>query len=656
MKITTNLSSIITQNNLTKSSRELSQVLEHLSTGFKINHASDNAANYSIATNYSSQLSSYGVAQDNIASGLDMVTTVQDTLTLMQKHTSRLQALVVQAQNGTYGSDSISALNSEASSIVAEINRLYNSAEYNGIRLFTEGTPSEESIMPDWARNLKQSLKPGAKGFISNPETKSQAYVDSLTHVSELSNFEANEEYQVSTLDDLKKLAELVNQNKDTTNVTFYMGADIDCGGEELTPIGNKSADTNYQFKGTFDGNGHVIKNYKVLNPMKRHQGLFGYTSSTATVKNVGVEDASVKGYEFSALLIGSSNGKIINCFAKGSVEARERVGGIAGNSANTIDYSYADVYIQGKNYAGGIVGNSSSKISNSFSMGTITGNNYMAGLAGCIDGTIERCYSTASAEGNEIVGGLVGRTADAVNESYATGDVIGNVFAGGLIGVVKKTQGSLTLDKMLYMGHVTGASKSGSLIGGIENTYNNGASYANIVLKNGYVKEQELEKVSGAYTTASGNALMPYDITDWLNSIAYLEEPDFAPDTITLQVGINSNASSAISFDRALSFDLSSIVDNGIESSESFDILQNFMNTLTERATYFGSISNRLDSALDSVNTSFNNITSSLSTIKDADIAELSSDYVRTQILQQAAATLLATANQSPSIALQLI
>ena len=51
-----------------------------------------------------------------------------------------------------------------------------------------------------------------------------------------------------------------------------------------------------------------------------------------------------------------------------------------------------------------------------------------------------------------------------------------------------------------------------------------------------------------------------------------------------------------------------------------------------------------------------YDNLASSRSTIRDADIAEVSSTYIQQQILQQASATLLSTANQSPSIALQLI
>ena len=64
----------------------------------------------------------------------------------------------------------------------------------------------------------------------------------------------------------------------------------------------------------------------------------------------------------------------------------------------------------------------------------------------------------------------------------------------------------------------------------------------------------------------------------------------------------------------------------------------------------------NRLDSAADALDVQYSNVTSSLSTIRDADIAEESSNYIKAQILQQASSSLLATANQTPSIALNLI
>ena len=76
----------------------------------------------------------------------------------------------------------------------------------------------------------------------------------------------------------------------------------------------------------------------------------------------------------------------------------------------------------------------------------------------------------------------------------------------------------------------------------------------------------------------------------------------------------------------------------------------------IREKQTHLGAASNRLESALDEISIQYENLVSSRSTIRDADIADETSSYIQAQILQQAAATLMATANQSPSIALQLI
>ena len=79
LSINTNLGAFIVQSSLKVSTNGLNQAIERMSTGFKINHAKDNAANYSINTNLSSKLSSYEVVQDNVSMGLDMVMTAMDS-------------------------------------------------------------------------------------------------------------------------------------------------------------------------------------------------------------------------------------------------------------------------------------------------------------------------------------------------------------------------------------------------------------------------------------------------------------------------------------------------------------------------------------------------------------------------------------------------
>ena len=79
-------------------------------------------------------------------------------------------------------------------------------------------------------------------------------------------------------------------------------------------------------------------------------------------------------------------------------------------------------------------------------------------------------------------------------------------------------------------------------------------------------------------------------------------------------------------------------------------------INTITDRKTQIGGVQAAITSAMDSAHVMQTNLTSASSLIKDADIAEESSNYIKQQILQQTSASLLATANQAPSIALNLV
>ena len=83
---------------------------------------------------------------------------------------------------------------------------------------------------------------------------------------------------------------------------------------------------------------------------------------------------------------------------------------------------------------------------------------------------------------------------------------------------------------------------------------------------------------------------------------------------------------------------------------------LDTAINDISSRVTKIGAVQNRVESAMEALDVQSQNLTSSLSTLRDTDIASESSTYIQQQILQQASATLLSTANQLPSIALNLI
>ena len=92
------------------------------------------------------------------------------------------------------------------------------------------------------------------------------------------------------------------------------------------------------------------------------------------------------------------------------------------------------------------------------------------------------------------------------------------------------------------------------------------------------------------------------------------------------------------------------------IDYSKLYGLLDNASKTVNVRKTNIAKIQNRLDATADSLDVQYANVTSSMSTMRDTDVASSSADNIKSQILKQASATLVSTANQSPSTAINLI
>lgn len=145
LTINTNMSSIVAQSNLNKATKSLNQSIERMTTGFKINHAADNAAGYSISKNWETQISSLDIAADNAATGADMLTTLEDTYSLISSHLQRVRDLTEQAANGTYGTQSLKAIQSEMTARLEEVDRIAANCEFNGLKMM-DGSMQDVSL------------------------------------------------------------------------------------------------------------------------------------------------------------------------------------------------------------------------------------------------------------------------------------------------------------------------------------------------------------------------------------------------------------------------------------------------------------------------------------------------------------------------------
>ena len=867
INLNTNLGAMIVFSNLKVSTNGLNTAIERMTSGYKINRAGDNAANFSINTKLSTQIGAYSVAEENAMMGLDMLSTASSALDQMSNLASRLRCLAAQAQNGTYGTQSLSAVKSEANALVAEIKSIFGKTEYNGIKLLnslSEKLIEDEPITQTPPAGIVPN--PSYNGFIENPQDYSDAEVAAMTALSGVSSSTRirDGQYSITTLEEFEQFAEMSRAAK-IQGGEFVLGADIDLSsysaGEGFIPIAagiNSSAD----FKCEFNGNGHTISNLYINRPDTDNVGLFsimcdvknlcltnvdviggkytgalmGYTFSNSQVSNCYIASGSVKGTtcvgglggRFSGIngilncysdaevsgetkaggLLGETylpNGSVINSFSHGNVTASsDSAGGLIGYTERvSLENCYAEGNITGKRFVGGVVGKAMEVIAvNCFAKGKVTGTSSVGGFAGSAGGSssgniIENCYAYGEVIGEESVGGFAGLTSGSTNGNglilkacyalgnvtatqqvgglvgffsfhnsvyncSATGTVKGNSCVGGLIGdgyamkeikncystgdviakgnfvggIIGRTSNSNDTDitgcystgnisgvervggvmgfcdtilslsdcystgnisgqkdvggvvgYLFWMrgpmtgcssqGRVSGDTNIGGLVGQISSfldlSIDNCISSAEVSGNNsagsfiGRIEELKTISVTNCKTAAldldtigsTSSSISNEVLQNMLNGIEVVEVERVDPSKIkiTLQVGINSDANSKLTFNTSFSAEvIDALLDIDILNTSALEVLDFFINEVNQKQVEYGAVENRLQSALEQISVSYDNLVSTQSTIRDADIAEESSSYIRNQILQQAASTLMATANQTPAIALQLL
>ena len=136
--INTNVDSIKIQGILSGSTSKLSQAMERMSTGLKVNSAKDDAAGTVISARMQVQLNGNEIAQKNVQNGNALLSTAEGNLDVIQDNLSRIRDLTLQAKNGTYSEEEIQAMQDEVAERIAEIDRVSTSSKYSQLSLFED--------------------------------------------------------------------------------------------------------------------------------------------------------------------------------------------------------------------------------------------------------------------------------------------------------------------------------------------------------------------------------------------------------------------------------------------------------------------------------------------------------------------------------------
>ena len=133
--ITTNVTSLQAQNNLDKSSTNLAKSLERLSSGQRINSASDDAAGMAIASRMTAQIRGMDMAKRNTQDGISLVQTAEGAMGVQVEQLQRTRELSVQASNGMLSFEDRTKLNTEAVALMDELNSIATETNFNGNKL-----------------------------------------------------------------------------------------------------------------------------------------------------------------------------------------------------------------------------------------------------------------------------------------------------------------------------------------------------------------------------------------------------------------------------------------------------------------------------------------------------------------------------------------
>jgi hypothetical protein len=341
--------------------------------------------------------------------------------------------------------------------------------------------------------------------------------------------------YQITSVNDLKSLAQYVNTGNITKDLYYILKNDIDMKGvSDFIPIGGwnadgRSANYNYYFQGKLDGNNKVISNLSIQKDMNiqgnTRIGLFGYivgdANNHAEIKNLGVINSVLSGYNYVGALCGEiSFASIEKVYATGSINATMVSGGLFGLAKDSIikdSYTKSEVaggYMNGDKAIGGFCGSfcgensNNNSIINCYSTGHCSGNDCIGGFCGINGGSISKSYFNGSAiSGNDTVGGFCGKNSSGkidkcfvgkirvighyyiggfcgenynskINNSYALAEVHADDYAGGFCGK-NDYLGSL-IQNSYAAGSIQSLTIEGKTSGGFEGVETNGANIKN--------------------------------------------------------------------------------------------------------------------------------------------------------------------------------
>lgn len=189
MRINYNQSAILANSCLNRTDNKLSDSIERLSSGLKINHAKDNPAGLAISNRMDAQIKGLSVGNSNSHDGISVVETADGAMSEMSAIIQRISQLAVQAGTDSKTEEDRALIDSEIQQLKNELTRIATDTEFNG------------QVLMDGTFDLKgYTDRPDTKVSFYSDETKVGKYDINLTNLfTEVTDDKGNKTYEVNT-------------------------------------------------------------------------------------------------------------------------------------------------------------------------------------------------------------------------------------------------------------------------------------------------------------------------------------------------------------------------------------------------------------------------------------------------------------------------
>ena len=599
VSVNTNIASIGARNNLVGNNGMQEKAFERLSSGQRINSASDDAAGLQIANSMTSQINGLKMASKNASDGISLVNTVDGALSESTEILQRMRELAVQSISDTNSGQDRVFIQDEINALNTELNRIASTTQFNGMNLLD--------------------------GSFSNVELQVGADVG-------------------------QKVIFGVNNADNATLGSFQLTSTVETVGTEatnsagaLTQAGN---DSHASAKSALDALYNSAADYTL-------SGSFG--TKTASV-NAGADARDVAA-AFNS--VSNTTGVTATAITRTRIEhitgADTFTMTLQGKSttSSTVTFTISDVddisaakdAINAVSGSTGIIAKMVDGDKSKIDLVQEEGYDIIVG-----DVTASSTNTAITCDGTAISAGASATVTAGAAHGLKVGDIVTYTAAGTTVTNLTTTA-EYRVDTVASTTTFTLSTTDGSV-----HTYGGGGNSADTFTKLNGIQFKVRTASNTDGTLSDGNTVTlnsANDSTAFVGQITLNSHKNF-----TVASG---NAANHFATDTsAQTTDLNTVgsidMKTVIGSSRALSIIDSALQMIDQSRSQMGALNNRLESTVDNLSNITVKTEASLARIMDADFAKETTELSKSQVLSQAATAMLAQANQQPQNVLRLL